>query len=207
MESKLKTELTKVQRETLEWLLDYFETSSCPPSYREIQEGLGLRSINPLQLRLDKLEQHGYISRVPNKARSLMLTPKAQALREEGEDKETLFMLTVQHLRGDELTALPMLSGIERVCGDKSLWALIVDHDRDNYAIAKNDCLIMQPYQDGELRHGDIVVVEHEDKVYLRCVHLIGDRVAIENIDTGLLEAWDGQIVAKAIGLWRNFLH
>ncbi|MBD1995243.1 repressor LexA [Leptolyngbya sp. FACHB-541] len=55
--------LTRVQQQLYDWLVSYFEQNQCPPTIREMQEAMGLKSPAPIQSRLDALELKGYIER------------------------------------------------------------------------------------------------------------------------------------------------
>ncbi|MBD1995152.1 repressor LexA [Leptolyngbya sp. FACHB-541] len=55
--------LTPVQQQLYDWLVSYFEQNQCPPTIREMQEAMGLKSPAPIQSRLDALELKGYIER------------------------------------------------------------------------------------------------------------------------------------------------
>lgn len=66
--------LSKPQQETYSFILRYLNKNHFPPSNREIQNGLNLRSIAPVTQRLDQLQKAGWITRRRGEARTIALT-------------------------------------------------------------------------------------------------------------------------------------
>ncbi|MDF1566189.1 MAG: transcriptional repressor LexA [Deltaproteobacteria bacterium] len=69
-------ELTKRQREILEYVHHAIRQEGYPPTIREIGAQFGIRSTNGVNDHLKALERKGYISRGDNKSRALSPTPK-----------------------------------------------------------------------------------------------------------------------------------
>ena len=68
--------LTKRQKEILDFIQQFIESHDYAPSYREIAEHFQLGSIATVADHLENLEEKGYLSKDPNGARSLQLTPR-----------------------------------------------------------------------------------------------------------------------------------
>ena len=68
-------DLTKVQQETLEFIIDYIKTNSIPPTYQEIAKANKV-TIKSVAQRLVQLSKKGYISLKKNIPRGISLTEK-----------------------------------------------------------------------------------------------------------------------------------
>jgi repressor LexA len=65
------SDLTKRQRDILEYILDTVERRGYPPSVREIGEATGLHSPSTVHSHLGTLEERGYLRRDPAKPRAI----------------------------------------------------------------------------------------------------------------------------------------
>ena len=63
--------ITKKQQALLNYLQDFEEENGYLPSYREIQNGLGLSSVSAVAEHVDNLVTKGVLRKVPGAARSL----------------------------------------------------------------------------------------------------------------------------------------
>lgn len=68
------TDINTKQREILEFIRESLQKRYRCPSVREICAHMGLRSTSTIQSHLDTLERFGYITRDPNKNRSISVT-------------------------------------------------------------------------------------------------------------------------------------
>jgi len=68
--------LTKRQKEILDFVQSFIDSHDYAPSYREIADHFQLGSIATVADHLVNLEEKGYITRDHNEARSLQLTPR-----------------------------------------------------------------------------------------------------------------------------------
>ena len=69
--SIMATKITKKQLAVLNFLEDFTGENGYSPSYREIQEGLGLSSVSAVAEHIDNLVAKGALRKVPGAARSL----------------------------------------------------------------------------------------------------------------------------------------
>lgn len=67
--------LTPRQKGILTFIENYLEAHDYAPSYREIADGLELRSVATIAEHIDSLRHKGYLSKEPTLARSVQLTP------------------------------------------------------------------------------------------------------------------------------------
>jgi SOS-response transcriptional repressor LexA len=66
-------ELTETQQRLYAWIVEYFRVNGFSPQYREIMEGVGMKSIAPVQYQLGRLKKLGYIDWSHREARSIRL--------------------------------------------------------------------------------------------------------------------------------------
>lgn len=67
--------LTPKQKAVLDYICAYIEDHDYAPSYREIAEHLGLRSVATVAEHVETLREKGYLEKDPLEARSLQVTP------------------------------------------------------------------------------------------------------------------------------------
>ena len=63
--------LTRKQSELLEYLTTHLSINDVPPSFDEMRDALGLASKSGIHRLVSGLEERGYISRLPNRARAI----------------------------------------------------------------------------------------------------------------------------------------
>jgi len=71
--------LSKRQQKILEFVNEYIEENSYPPSIREIGAAAGISSTSVVTYNLQRMEEKGYIRRDRDVSRGLKLTPRARA--------------------------------------------------------------------------------------------------------------------------------
>ncbi|NJN76619.1 MAG: repressor LexA, partial [Synechococcaceae cyanobacterium RL_1_2] len=65
--------LTNAQKELYDWLVQYIEEHRYSPSIRQMMEAMNLRSPAPVQSRLERLKNKGYIDWTAGKARTIAI--------------------------------------------------------------------------------------------------------------------------------------
>ena len=75
-------DLTPRQAEVLHFVLNYVSKRGHSPTYREIGDGLGIRSTNAVSIQIWKLDRKGYvrIDTESRRVRAIELTDKARRL-------------------------------------------------------------------------------------------------------------------------------
>jgi repressor LexA len=77
--------LTPAQKELYDWLIEYIRSTRHAPSIRQMMKAMNLRSPAPVQSRLERLRNKGYIDWTDGKARTLrILHQPEQGLSIEG---------------------------------------------------------------------------------------------------------------------------
>ncbi|MBE9047418.1 repressor LexA [Pleurocapsales cyanobacterium LEGE 10410] len=78
--------LTPAQKELYDWLIEYIKSTQHAPSIRQMMKAMNLRSPAPVQSRLERLRNKGYIDWIDGKARTIkILHQPEKGLAIEGE--------------------------------------------------------------------------------------------------------------------------
>jgi repressor LexA len=144
--------LTPAQKELYDWLVEYIRSTQHAPSIRQMMKAMNLRSPAPVQSRLERLRNKGYIDWTDGKARTLRLLHQPdRGLSIEGEiaagglvepftDDKSRLDLSDLFSRSD--------CYVLRVVGDSMIEDLINEGD---YAIVRSQ------FSREEVKNGDIV--------------------------------------------------
>ncbi|MBD2577053.1 repressor LexA [Oscillatoria sp. FACHB-1406] len=73
--------LTAPQQELYDWLVEYIHSQQHPPSIRQMMKAMNLKSPAPIQSRLERLRNKGYIDWTAGKARTIRILHPQQGLR------------------------------------------------------------------------------------------------------------------------------
>lgn len=65
--------LTPAQKELYDWLIEYIRSTQHAPSIRQMMKAMDLRSPAPVQSRLERLRNKGYIDWIDGKARTIRI--------------------------------------------------------------------------------------------------------------------------------------
>lgn len=65
--------LTPAQKELYDWLIEYIRSTQHAPSIRQMMKAMNLRSPAPVQSRLERLRNKGYIDWIDGKARTIRI--------------------------------------------------------------------------------------------------------------------------------------
>jgi repressor LexA len=69
--------LTRIEQQLLDWLIEYIKDHGHAPSIRQMAEAMQLKSNSPIQHRLERLKQKGYLTWERGKMRTLQLLNQA----------------------------------------------------------------------------------------------------------------------------------
>ena len=196
--------LTPAQRELYDWLVEYIKSTQYAPSIRQMMKAMNLRSPAPVQSRLERLRNKGYIDWTDGKARTIrILHQPDKGLSIEGEiaagglvepfnDEKSRLDLSDLFSQSD--------CYVLRVVGDSMIEDLINEGD---YAIMRSLS------SSAEIKNGDIVAArvsgygttlkhfyQEQEKVILKPANQKYEPIKVEanNVDVqGIL-----------VGIWRS---
>ena len=196
--------LTHAQKELYDWLVEYIKSTQYAPSIRQMMKAMNLRSPAPVQSRLERLRNKGYIDWTDGKARTIrILHQPDKGLSIEGEiaagglvepfnDEKNRLDLSDLFSQSD--------CYVLRVVGDSMIEDLINEGD---YAIMRSLS------SSTEIKNGDIVAArvsgygttlkhfyQEQEKVILKPANQKYEPIKVEanNVDVqGIL-----------VGIWRS---
>jgi repressor LexA len=168
--------LTKVQQELYDWLVEYIRENQHAPSIRQMMMAMGLRSPAPIQSRLEHLRNKGFIQWAEGQARTI------QILKHVTSGMPVLGAIAAGGLVDpyvDEVERLDVSSFFPgtnhfalRVTGDSMIEAMIAD----------GDMVIMEPVANARaVKNGTIVAARVDGQgTTLKHYHISGDKVTLK---------------------------
>jgi repressor LexA len=207
------SDLTKRQRDILEYILETVKRRGYPPSVREIGEATGLHSPSTVHAHLGTLEERGYLRRDPSK-------PRAIEVRYGAEDESERPPVGYVPIYGS-IAAGPTSLAEQRSDGMLPLPRDIVG-DLPHFALAvKGESMIGAGILDGDLAvvrvqpdasNGDIVAAQvtgpsGEPEATVKRFRRTGGRIVLqpENPDMEPIEAPDSlHILGKVVAILRR---
>jgi repressor LexA len=168
--------LTKVQQELYDWLVEYIRENQHAPSIRQMMMAMGLRSPAPIQSRLEHLRNKGFIQWAEGQARTI------QILKHITSGMPVLGAIAAGGLVDpyvDEVERLDVSGFFPgtnhfalRVTGDSMIEAMIAD----------GDMVIMEPVANARaVKNGTIVAARVDGQgTTLKHYHISGDKVTLK---------------------------
>ncbi len=207
-------ELTRRQREILEFIRGMIEKKGFPPTIREIGERFKITSTNGVRAILSALTKKGYIRRKPLVSRGIELAAKVKTVFDYGENS---IFVTVP-LLGRIAAGLPTLA-VENIEGsiavDRSfvpggdVFSLRVEGESmTDSGIFHGDYVLARAQATAE--RGDIVVAVIGDEATVKKYVPLGKRVKLEPANRAFRPivvdrtSPDFRIAGKVIGLLRK---
>lgn len=223
-----KKPLTPRQKAIYDFIRDYTDEHTYPPSVREIGDAVGLASPSTVHMHLKVLESHGYINRDPKKPRTIeVLNPDVEQNSDRSEDR---------HSEGSDLSSFPeMLSAparnlplVGRVAAGSPILAVenieelvpipsgIIDGDSSfvlrvkgrsmvNIGIMDGDYIVVKECRDAV--DGQVVVALIDDSVTVKTFYREKDRIRLqpENDTMDPIYVTNPTILGRVTGLIRSF--
>lgn len=196
--------LTPAQKELYDWLIEYIKSTQHAPSIRQMMKAMNLRSPAPVQSRLERLRNKGYIDWIDGKARTIrILHQPEKGLSIEGE----IAAGGLVEPFNDEKTRLDLsdLFGksdcyVLRVVGDSMIEDLI----------SEGDYAVMRSLDDStEVKNGDIVaarVTGHGTtlKRFYQEQEQVTLKPANKKYEPIKAEAENVEVQGILVGVWRS---
>ena len=105
---------TKKQMLLLDFIRDFTAAHNFSPSYREIREGMALRSISAVAEHVDNCIERGYLKKTPGAARSLEIVNPDNKPAYVTEIEKAISKLELDDTRKDDVKTLRQALGIIR---------------------------------------------------------------------------------------------
>ncbi len=209
----MKKELTERQKEVFEFIKEYIEFNSFPPTYREIGTQFNIVSTFGVKRHIDALIKKGYLTTEQNMSRTISLT----GINESKSANSLMEEIIELPIVGRVAAGQPILAE-ENIEGTLSLQASLINK-RDNCfglkvkgdsminaGIFEGDVVVINPQQNAN--NGEIVVALLGDEATLKRyertgnqVYLIPENENYQKINVNNRE--DFSIVGKVLGVFR----
>ena len=196
--------LTRAQQELYDWLVEYIETTQHAPSIRQMMRAMNLRSPAPIQSRLERLRNKGYIDWTEGKARTLrILHQKPKGIAVSGS-------ITPGGLI-EPATEIVEKLDVASILKEQTVYALrVVGDGLKTDSIAEGDLVMMKTPEEGDPEpDGKIVVAKVEGygtsiKRYIK----EGDKIILKSSNPKYqpIEATPEEIEIQGVlvGVWRD---
>lgn len=201
-------DLTKRQRQILDFIRAEIHRKGFPPSVREIGEAVGLSSSSTVHAHLSALEAKGFIRRDPSKPRALEVFDYRDTDRGVDYSRVRAIPLVGQVAAGEPILASENIEAtmclpvemtdestfILRVRGDSMIEAGILDGD---YVVVR---------QQNTASNGQIVVAMLQDDVTVKQYFLEGERIRLQPANSALdpIYVRDVRILGRVVALFRR---
>ncbi|XTZ10341.1 MAG: transcriptional repressor LexA [cyanobacterium endosymbiont of Rhopalodia yunnanensis] len=197
--------LTPAQQELFDWLVEYIDKTQYAPSIRQMMHAMHLRSPAPVQSRLEKLRNKGYIDWIEGKARTIqILRPQPKGIRIVG----TITAGTLVELRADDQTKLDL----SEITEQKNYYGLqIVGDSMIGDLITEGDLAIMRSLsRDEHPKDGEIVAaIVQGHGTTLKRFYQNGEKVLLKPSDSQYkpmeLKTSEVEIQGVLVGVWRAY--
>ena len=196
--------LTSAQQELYDWLVQYINENQHAPSIRQMMIAMNLRSPAPVQSRLERLRNKGYITWTEGKARTIRILnsePKGIPIIGTIEIGGVIKFFDSVKYRVD----FCYLSYVENA------WGLVVsDKITSNDSIKANDIAVMRSFEKNEILKKEQIIVARieKHKIILKRYSKWGDMAMLKSIDSDYqllkIEPNQLQIEGVLIGIWKK---
>ena len=209
MDERMEKELTRRQKEVLDFLKNFLGEMGFPPTLREIASHLGVKGPRGPQKALRILERKGYLRRVSGGSRALEIiggSPKQAG--------EVFSVPIVGRVRaGEPILAVENVEGYIRLdrslLSSENVFLLRVQGDSMVEAhIQDGDFALVKPQSNAE--NGEIVVALIEDEATIKRIFKKRDLIRLEPANPAMepIVIKKGEkrvtIVGKVIGIFRK---
>jgi repressor LexA len=176
------TELSRRQRDVLDFIIAAVQQRGMPPTYREIGDALGISSTNGVADHVKALVRKGYLRKAGGgAARGIQLTEKARPV-ERGDTVSVPVIGTVaagQPILAEENYEKSLHLDASLLAGGDSVYALTVRGDSMiEEGILEGDLVIVR--SQATARNGDIVVALVDDEATVKFFFREGDRIRLQ---------------------------
>ncbi len=195
--------LTPAQKELYDWLIQYINQNHYSPSIREMMKAMGLRSPAPVQSRLERLRDKGYVTWIEGQARTI----KPLQLKKPGiVIKGAIAAGGLVEPFTDEQSTL----SLSHIHDSDSYYALQVKGDslRDSAIADKDIAIIRRLTPEETVKNGEIVAVNVENhRVSLRRYNCEKEQVTLTSLEKETflkVPRTTVEIQGVVVGIWRD---
>jgi repressor LexA len=202
--------LTERQRQILEFIKRTVIDSGYQPSIREIGRHFGIRSTRGVVDHLEALQRKGYISRRPDRNRSISLGPKAGLFDGEAVSVPVLGTVTAgQPILAREHLIDQVMVSRDRLPSPDSFFLKIKGDSMVDAHILDGDLALVKPQN--EARPGEVVVALIDDEATVKRFYPVDGKIRLqpenESLDPIIIdpERHDFRLIGVVRGVIRWF--
>lgn len=202
--------LTPEQNRVFEFIVAHMRESGSPPTMREIAAKLGYKSVNNARQHLRLIEQKGYLTLNPGKARGIQIT-QSHEINENIHEFQAPLIGSIA--AGSPITAIENLEGyvtLDRTMfkGNNIFTLRIKGDSMEGIGVLNGDIVIVRQQQNAD--NGEVVVAIIDGEATLKRYMHTGTQVVLhaENPkynDIIVESSADLQIAGKLIGVMRKY--
>ena len=208
----MKTELTERQNTIYQFIKEYIDFNSYPPTYREIGTQFGIASTFGVKRHIDALIKKGYLNIGENSSRTISLTANLKE-NNQSQKSDTIEIPVIGRVAaGQPILAEENIEGTfniqsSLINGKADCFALKVKGDSMiNAGIFEGDVVIINPQKDAN--NGEIVVALLDNEATLKRYKRINGNISLmpenDNYSPIAVNKSDNfSIVGKALGVFR----
>jgi repressor LexA len=198
------SKLTLRQQQVYQFIIDYLDRYSYPPTLQEIAGHLGIRGNLGVLRHLGALEKKGYIRRIAGSSRGIVVLGRSSSVS-----------LPIV----GSIAAGPLSEALEHADGYLSVDTLLTKRSDSFVLKVRGDSMIEAQIADGDLAivspqvtvdNGDIVVAMVDGEATLKRFYREGEQIRLQPENSRLqpiiLSAADGEItlLGKVTGIFRS---
>lgn len=208
----MKTELTERQNSIYQFIKEYIDFNSYPPTYREIGTQFGIASTFGVKRHIDALIKKGYLNIGENSSRTISLTANFKDNNQSQQSDTIEIPIIGRVAAGQPILAEENIEGTfniqsSLINGKADCFALKVKGDSMiNAGIFEGDVVIINPQKDAN--NGEIVVALLDNEATLKRYKRINGNISLmpenDNYSAIAINKSDNfSIVGKALGVFR----
>ncbi len=197
--------LTRAQKELFDWLVSYIDETQHAPSIRQMMRAMNLRSPAPIQSRLERLRNKGYVDWTDGKARTLRILhqkPKGVSILGELKGGE---LIEADAEEVEKIDFAPLMK-------KSSSFALkVMGNDLVDDSIIEGDMVILRSVSGDEtIEDGALVAASVKGgKISIKRYYQYGSKVILKASNNKgpcqEMKASEVEIQGILIGIWRSF--
>ncbi len=203
-----RPELTKRQREVLEFVRSEVHRRGFPPSVREIGQAVGLSSSSTVHSHLAALEDKGFVRRDPSKPRALEVLDYRDTERGVDVDEVRAIPLVGTVAAGAPILAAENIEETiplpEEIVGNATFVLRVKGDSMVGAGILDGDHVVVRQQETAE--NGDIVVALLEDEATVKRFFKEPDRIRLQPENPALepIYAQDVVILGRVTAVFRR---
>ena len=210
VDAERPSELSRIERRVLDFMIEYLKRNTYQPSVREIGKRFGIRSTKTVSQLLDSLTAKGYIDRAGSRSRAVRI--HGLRLQEPGTVEVPLYgkiaagrpALREEHV-AERFEVDPKL-----LSSSDAFFMKVIGDSMKGVGILDGDLVLVDPCSEEGVKNGEIVAVRVRGEGAVKRYFRRGEQVVLEPANTDyapilVREYDDFTVLGRVGGLFRRF--